>query len=114
MRIPFTSLPLRGMFAIIARLPQYVRLSFRLLGDGRVPFHLRLVYICILIYVVSPFDLIPEAILPPLGFIEDIVLFLFGLHNLIKFSPADVVKEHAEKLAEKKKKKGDGPSGTPV
>jgi uncharacterized membrane protein YkvA (DUF1232 family) len=113
MRIPLTRLPLRGMFAIIARLPQYVRLSFRLMGDGRVPFHLKLVYVGIVIYVVSPFDLIPDFILPPLGYFEDVVLYLIGLHNLIKFSPSDVVKEHAEILAQKRRK-GDGSTGTPV
>jgi uncharacterized membrane protein YkvA (DUF1232 family) len=108
MRIPISRLPLRGMFAIVARLPQYVRLSFRLMADARVPFHLKLVYAGILIYVVSPFDLIPEAIFPPLGYAEDIVLFLIGLHNLIKFSPTEVVKEHAEILA----KKRDAANGT--
>ena len=96
------------MFAIITKLPQYVRLSFRLMADSRVPFHLKLVYAGILVYVVSPFDLIPEAILPPLGYAEDIVLFLVGLHNLIKFSPTEVVTEHAEALARKREAKQHG------
>ena len=113
MRIPLTRLPLRGMFAIIARLPQYVRLSFRLMGDARVPFHLKLVYVGIVIYVVSPFDLVPDFIFPPLGYFEDMVLYLFGLHNLIKFSPSDVVKEHAEILA-RKRGKSDDSTGTHV
>ncbi len=109
MRIPISRLPLKGMFAIVARLPQYVRLSFRLMYDPRVPWHLKAVYAGILVYVVSPFDLIPEAILPPLGFVEDIVIYLVGLHNLVKFSPTEVVKEHAEKLARKSDTKS-GPS----
>ena len=112
MRIPISRLPLRGMFAIVARLPQYVRLSFRLMVDARVPWHLKLFYAGIIVYFVSPFDLIPEAIFPPLGYVEDIVLYLIALHNLIKFSPPEVVKEHAERLA---KKRGSGdPPGTPV
>lgn len=112
MRIPFFRLPLRGMFAIVARLPTYIRLSFRLLVDPRVPWHLKLFYGCVILYVVSPFDLIPEAILPPLGYVEDVVIYLFALHNLIKFSPPEVVKAHAEKLAGKD---GDDDSqGTPV
>ncbi|MEE2754433.1 MAG: DUF1232 domain-containing protein [Candidatus Latescibacterota bacterium] len=110
MRIPITRLPLRGMFAIVARLPQYVRLSFRLMSDSRVPLHLKLVYAAIILYVVSPFDLIPEFVFPPLGYAEDIVLFLIGLHNLIKFSPAEVVKEHAEILAKKREAKNQNRS----
>ena len=111
MRIPLSRLPLRGLFAIIVRLPQYIRLSFRLLFESRVPWHLKLFYIGVLLYVVSPFDLIPEAIFPPLGFAEDIVLYLVALHNLIKFSPSNVVKEHAEQLAGKP---DDPPPGTAV
>ena len=112
MRIPISRLPLRGMFAIVARMPMYMRLSFRLMQDARVPWHLKLFYGAIILYVVSPFDLIPEAILPPLGYIEDIVLYLVALHNLVKFSPSEVVKEHAERLA--KKDGSDQPPGTPV
>lgn len=99
MRIPISSLPLRGMFAIVARLPTYIRLSFRLLIDSRVAWYHKVFYIGIILYVVSPFDLIPEAIFPPLGYAEDLVLYLLALHNLVKYSPPEVVKEHAEKLA---------------
>ncbi len=111
MRIPISRLPLRGMFAIVVRLPQYVRLSFRLMVDARVPWNLKLFYAGIIVYFVSPVDLIPDFF-PPLGYTEDIVLYLIALHNLIKFSPPEVVKEHAESLA---KKRGSGdPPGTPV
>jgi len=89
------------MFAIVVRLPQYIRLSFRLLTDPRVRWHLKLFYIGILVYVASPFDLIPEAILPPLGYAEDIVLYLVALHNLVKFSPTEVVEEHVQRMASK-------------
>lgn len=112
MRIPISRLPLRGMFAIMSKLPKYVRLSFRLMGDSRVPWHHKLFYGGIIIYVASPFDLIPDFIFPPLGYAEDIVLYLVALHNLIKFSPPEVVKEHAEKLA--KKSGSDDSPGTPV
>jgi uncharacterized membrane protein YkvA (DUF1232 family) len=99
------------MFAIVARLPQYVRLSFRLMVDGRVPWHLKLIYAGVILYFVFPVDLIPD-IIPVFGYTEDIVLYLVALHNLIKFSPPEVVKEHAERLA--KKRGSDDPPGTPV
>ena len=107
MRIPISRLPLRGMFAVLARLPQYICLSFRLIGDSRVPWHLKLVYIGVILYAISPFDLIPDFF-PPLTYTEDVILYLVALHNLVKFSPNEVVREHAERLAGKRK--GD-PSG---
>jgi uncharacterized membrane protein YkvA (DUF1232 family) len=111
MRIPISRLPLRGMFAIVTRMPMYIRLSFKLMADARVPWHLKLFYGAIIVYVVSPFDLIPEAIFPPLGYAEDIVLYLVALHNLVKFSPSEVVREHAERLAGKD---DAPPPGNPV
>lgn len=108
MRIPFSWLPLRGLFAIVARLPTYIRLSFHLMLDARVQWYLKLLYLAVVLYVVSPFDIIPDFILPPLGWVEDIVVYLIALHNLVKYSPADVVKEHAERIAGK----GDPPAET--
>ena len=98
MRIPIHRLPLRGFFAIVTKLPKYIRLAFRLLFERRAPFIHRLFLIGATIYVVSPFDLIPEAILPPFGFAEDIVILLLAVHNLIRFTPAEVVKEHARTI----------------
>ncbi|MBK35048.1 MAG: hypothetical protein CME26_05890 [Gemmatimonadetes bacterium] len=99
MRIPIHRLPLRGFFAIVTKLPQYIRLAFRLLFEPKAPLLHRIFLVGATIYVVSPFDLIPEAILPPLGLAEDIVILLLAVHNLIRFTPSEVVKEHARTIA---------------
>ena len=98
MRIPIHRLPLRAFFAILTKLPQYVRLAYRLLFESRAPLLHRIFLIAASVYVVSPFDLIPEALLPPLGFAEDIVILLLAVHNLIRFTPPEVVKEHARTI----------------
>ncbi len=98
MRIPIHRLPLRGFFAIVTKLPQYVRLAFRLLFERRAPILHRIFLVFATIYVVSPFDIIPEAILPPLGLVEDVVILLLAVHNLIRFTPAEIVKEHARTI----------------
>lgn len=99
MKIPIHRLPLRGMFAIITKLPHYLRLAFRLMRDRRAPALHKAFLIVIGVYVAVPIDFIPEAILPPLGYAEDLLLLLLGVHNLIRFSPPHVVKEHARSIA---------------
>ena len=98
MRIPIHRLPIRGFFAIISKLPKYIRLAFRLLFERRAPLLHKIFLVGATVYVVSPFDLIPEAILPPFGYAEDIVILLLAVHNLIRFTPAEVGKEHARTI----------------
>jgi uncharacterized membrane protein YkvA (DUF1232 family) len=95
LRIPLHRLPIRGLLSIVVRLPRYLRLAGRLMLDRRVPLIPKIVLSAVIVYVVSPFDLIPEAFFPPVGLAEDVVFFLVSVHNLIKYSPPDVVKEHA-------------------
>jgi len=38
----------------------------------------------IVIYIISPIDIAPEAVLGPLGFIDDILLIIFGVKFLRK------------------------------
>ncbi len=92
---------MRGVFSIIRRLPQYLRLAWRLFWDARVPLLPKVLVILAVLYGLSPFDLIPEAILPHLGFGEDIALNILAIRNLIAASPPDIVREHARTIAEK-------------
>lgn len=94
----------RGIFSILARLPQYLKLSWRLMWDSRTPWYLKIPVLIAVLYGLSPFDLIPEAILPHIGWIEDIALLLFSLRNLIQRSPPQLVTEHAREIAQKSEK----------
>lgn len=91
----------RGIFSIITRLPQYLRLAWRLFWDARVPMLPKVFVVLAVLYGLSPFDLIPEIILPHLGFGEDIALNILAIRNLIAASPPEVVREHARNIAEK-------------
>lgn len=97
----FRILRMRGVFSIISRLPQYLRLAWRLLWDARVPLFPRILVILAALYGLSPFDFIPEAFLPHFGLGEDIVLNILAIRNLIATSPPDVVQEHARNLSKK-------------
>ncbi len=95
---------MRGIFSILFRLPQYIRLSWRLMKDPRVPWYSKMLVCVIILYGISPVDLLPEALFPHLGYGEDILLLLLALQQLIRSSPPDVVTGHASDIARKKDK----------
>lgn len=102
---------MRGIFSILFRLPQYIRLSWRLMKDPRVPWYSKLLVYLIILYGISPVDLLPEALFPHLGYGDDILLFLLALQRLIRSSPPDVVTGHAGNIAEEKRRRKENRTG---
>lgn len=98
----FNLLRIRGIASIIWRLPQYVRLSWRLLWDRRTPTGPKVWVMLAIAYALSPLDFIPDLLLPIVGYGEDLVLVILSLRNLIKSSPTDLVTEHAKEMTQKK------------
>ena len=45
-------------------------------------------------YFVSPLDLVPEAIVGPIGYVDDIALAAFVLNNIINNTDPSVVEKH--------------------
>src|SRR5262245_13081199 len=84
-------------FGMIDRL----RLGWRLLRDPRIPAWPKwLVPALAIIYVLSPIDLLPD-VLPVLGWTDDmgmIALALALIAMLIRWSPQEIVDEHAVNL----------------
>ena len=70
-----------------------VRLVVRLLRDSRVPLYLKFIPLASLIYVVLPIDFIPDLI-PVLGQLDDLGVFLLAIEAFIMMAPQDVVAEH--------------------
>ncbi len=79
---------------------EQVELTWRLLRDPRVPALTKAIPIGALIYVLSPFDLIPDFILG-LGQIDDIGLLLASIRLFESASPEDVVREHKDDMKRK-------------
>ena len=69
--------------------------------DARVPWFPKLPVLIALAYGLSPIDLIPEAILPHIGWVEDAIFLLLSIRNLIQISPPQIVTEHAREIAQK-------------
>jgi len=75
-----------------------LKLILRLIGDRRVNFLLKLLPIGALIYLVSPIDLLPGAVLPVVGALDDAAVLWLGAILFVSLCPDDVVQEHMKAL----------------
>ena len=97
-RFLFTGKALR----VLAHLPDFVRLYWRLLRDRRVPLLAKGVFVSALGYWVWPLDLIPDLLIPVIGEIDDLGIVLLGLWTFVRLCPPDVVAEHVSAIAQGK------------
>jgi uncharacterized membrane protein YkvA (DUF1232 family) len=75
-----------------------LKLIFRLIGDRRVNFFLKLLPIAAAIYVISPVDLIPGMVIPVIGALDDAAVIWLGTTLFMSLCPEEVVQEHTEAL----------------
>lgn len=71
----------------------HARLTWRLLFDPRVPKTTKLIPLGAVLYVLSPFDIIPDIFLT-LGQLDDIGLVLLSMRVFIQTIPSEIVEEH--------------------
>jgi uncharacterized membrane protein YkvA (DUF1232 family) len=74
------------------------RLAWRLLRDARVPGWAKMIPVAGALYLLSPIDILPEALLPLLGEVDDVVILLLAVKLFIDLSPPGVVREHLRDL----------------
>ena len=60
------------------------------LRDPRVPWYARLVAACVVGYIFSPIDLIPDFV-PVLGYVDDLIIVPLGIALALKMIPAQVM-----------------------
>ncbi len=82
----------------IQNLTMRLKLILRLMGDKRVNFFLKLLPIGALIYLISPVDLIPGAVIPFIGALDDAAVIWFGATLFVNLCPEEVVQEHMNAL----------------
>lgn len=75
-------------------LPDLFHLMVRLGLDRRVPRELRIQAGSVLAYVILPLDLLPEAMIGPLGLTDDLLLIALMTRRLLASVPAEVVLSH--------------------
>jgi uncharacterized membrane protein YkvA (DUF1232 family) len=79
--------------ALARFVPDCVVLVRRLLGDPRVPVESKVLLGLLVVYLVSPIDLIPDFI-PVAGQLDDAVLLALALRHLVRRAGTRVVAQH--------------------
>ncbi len=90
----------------LAQLIRTWQLVWRLLNDARVPVMAKLIIPAVILYVLSPLDLIPDVLLG-LGQLDDVAVIFLGVRFFIEMCPPDVVMEHRRALAGETGGRGD-------
>lgn len=72
-----------------------ILLVFRLMGERDVPIWLKILPVVVIVYLISPFDLIP-GFLPVIGQMDDFGLLVLMLAVFIRLAPDDVVARHRQ------------------
>jgi len=83
---------------VLAYLPQFVRLYWRLFRDRRVSVLAKSLLLLTIAYVVWPFDVIPD-VLPFIGEVDDVAVVLSGLWLFVRLCPPEVVLERVREIS---------------
>jgi uncharacterized membrane protein YkvA (DUF1232 family) len=107
--LSITSLPrylfTARFFQVLLHLPNFARLYWQLFRDRRVPILPKALLVLTLVYVVVPFDVIPDFI-PVIGEMDDVAVVLSGLWLFIRLCPPVVVRERVHGIAARAKARG--------
>jgi uncharacterized membrane protein YkvA (DUF1232 family) len=82
---------------LIRQLPNFVRLYWRLWRDRRVSVVAKGIMVLAVAYILLPFDLLPD-VLPIVGRVDDLVLFLAACKAFLFLCPRPVVHEHVQRI----------------
>ncbi|HEX2080618.1 MAG TPA: DUF1232 domain-containing protein [Longimicrobium sp.] len=82
--------------AILRDVPAFLKLLARLARDPRVSVLDKAIVAAVLVYLVSPVDLIPDFAAPVLGQVEDVYLLALALSRLLNQAGMDVLLDHWE------------------
>lgn len=74
--------------------PDLFHLLVRLTADPEVPMREKARLAAVVAYFISPLDLLPELILGPTGFLDDIVLTAYALNAIVNNTNATIVQKH--------------------
>ncbi|MFC2088350.1 YkvA family protein [Calditrichota bacterium] len=78
---------------ILLLAPDLFHLLVKLTIDERVSSKDKAKFIGVIAYFISPIDLLPEFLLGPIGYLDDIALTAYVLNNYINATDAHIVRE---------------------
>jgi uncharacterized membrane protein YkvA (DUF1232 family) len=97
---PPTNLSTWQIVRLLWHLPNFLKLYWRLFKDRRVPLRAKAVLIAAALYVLSPFDFVPELLNPLFGVVDDLGVILIAARWFISLCPPDVVQERVREISE--------------
>lgn len=74
--------------------PDVFILLWRLASDSRVSGRNKVLLGSSIAYYVFPFDLIPEALVGPMGFLDDLVFAVYVLNRMLVDTEPEILREH--------------------
>ncbi len=86
----------------LVHLPNFVKLYWRLFHDRRVSLFPKVLLVLAIIYVISPWDFLPDWNFPIIGELDDVVVLVLALRAFIPLCPRAVVDEHVRLIDEGK------------
>jgi uncharacterized membrane protein YkvA (DUF1232 family) len=88
--------PNLGLFRYLVFLPDLFRMYVRLLIDIRVPSVAKWSLFAAIVYLISPIDLMPEMILGPIGYIDDVFIMITSITNMLNtnYVPREIINCH--------------------
>jgi uncharacterized membrane protein YkvA (DUF1232 family) len=91
------------VFRLIWHLPNFAKLYWRLFRDPRVPLRAKVILIAAMLYVLDPFDFLPDFLFPFLGMLDDLAVVILAARWFISLCPPDVVQERVRELSQEQK-----------
>lgn len=83
----------RSARSLIRELPNLLRLIVRLLRDRRVAIADKVLFGLVIVYTITPVDLVPD-LLAPLGLVDDLYLLGLALARLVGRAGPEILLEH--------------------
>ena len=83
-----------SVFKYILIAPDFFHLLCKLMFDSRVPGREKKKVAAAIAYFISPVDLIPEGLVGPAGYIDDVALSAYVLNSILNSVGPEVLEEH--------------------
>ncbi|WP_033542421.1 YkvA family protein [Planococcus sp. CAU13] len=74
--------------------PDFFHLLAKLMLDGRIEAKSKSMIGAGILYFISPIDLMPEALLGPVGFADDVVVAVYIINTLLNKYPKEIIMSH--------------------
>lgn len=82
-----------GLKDALRLVPELLLLLKRIMTDASIGWRARLLVLLLLLYLASPFDLVPD-IIPVIGFADDVIIVAWVLRSVIRSAGPQTIQRH--------------------